>query len=284
MIQDFYKQTLSADTQPPTHPLLKTYADSQINVSNDLPGYNVVPPAPEPIYWHGKKNEASSESFVAGEEFTRAYPPLETLPPADHLELIKNNGVHAWRLSYDTSALQNLVTITKDGLGAKFLTKNDVTVQSNYPLFSLSESQSGVLHYFEITILSNKSPNSTTIAIGLCTKPYPSFRLPGWNLHSVGYHSDDGHKFNDAYGGRDYGPSWGAVGDTIGCGYYADTGFVFFTKNGEFLGNAFTGIRHVWFPSIGADGKCEVDVNFGSRTFVYSGANGFGASGTIMKM
>jgi len=59
---------------------------------------------------------------------------------------------------------------------------------------------------------------------------------------------------------------------------------VFFTKNGEFLGNAFTGIRHVWFPSIGADGKCEVDVNFGSRTFVYSGANGFGASGTIMKM
>jgi len=132
-----------------------------------------------------------------------------------------------------------------------------------------------------MTILSNASPDSTTIAIGLCTKPYPSFRLPGWNLHSVGYHSDDGHKFNDAYGGREYGPSWGVVGDTIGCGYSADTGFVFFTKNGEFLGNAFTGIRHVWFPSIGADGKCEVDVNFGSKTFVYSGAKGFGASGPI---
>jgi len=33
-----------------------------------------------------------------------------------------------------------------------------------------------ILHYFEITVLSNTSPKDVTIAIGLATKPYPSFR------------------------------------------------------------------------------------------------------------
>ncbi|CAG8676489.1 6945_t:CDS:2, partial [Paraglomus brasilianum] len=138
-----------------------------------------------------------------------------------------------------------------------------------------------ILHYFEINVLSNTSPKDVTIAIGLATKPYPSFRLPGWNLYSVGYHSDDGRKFNDAYGGREYGPEWGKVGDTVGCGYYPATGYVFFTKNGRNLGTAFTGIRHLWYPTIGADGPCKLEVNFGdgARPFRYNEAQGFGPTG-----
>ncbi|CAG8566387.1 834_t:CDS:2 [Paraglomus occultum] len=112
------------------------------------------------------------------------------------------------------------------------------------------------LYYYEITVLSNTDPKNTTIAIGLATKPYPPFRLPGWNLYSVGYHSD-GCKFNDAFKGYSYGPEWGKVGDIVGCGYFAATGRVFFTKNGQTLGTAFASIRHLWYPTIGADGPCK---------------------------
>jgi len=110
--------------------------------------------------------------------------------------------------------------------------------------------------------------------------------LPGWNLYSVGYHSDDGRKFNDAYGGRKYGPEWGKVGDTVGCGYYPATGYVFFTKNGRNLGTAFTGIRHLWYPTIGADGPCKLEVNFGdgARPFRYNEARGFGPTGPVRKI
>ena len=132
------------------------------------------------------------------------------------------------------------------------------------------------MHYFEITLLSKVSKDST-VAIGVTTKPYPYFRLPGWNKNSVGYHSDDGRKFwNDEYGGRSYGPSWGKLGEVIGCGYKPKTGEIFFTKNGMFLGMAFAGLRNVWYPSIGSDGNVKLKVNFGDEDFMYNDAQRFG--------
>ncbi|CAG8575204.1 869_t:CDS:2 [Diversispora eburnea] len=130
--------------------------------------------------------------------------------------------------------------------------------------------------YYEITILSNPNKD-TTIVIGLATKPYPS-----WHKESVGFHSDDGHKFhNESYGGKTYSDSWGSVGDVMGCGYYPDTGIVFFTKNGINLGNAFTGLRHIWFPAVGADNKCKIELNFGSgeKKFWYEEAKGTSVMG-----
>ncbi|KAG9290596.1 hypothetical protein G9A89_011559 [Geosiphon pyriformis] len=142
-----------------------------------------------------------------------------------------------------------------------------------------SKISNEVLHYFEIKVIANAK--HTTIAIGLATKPYPSYRLPGWNLHSVGYHSDDGRKFQESFGGRDYGPQWGKKGDVIGCGYLPDTGFVFFTKNGKDLGTAFTGTRHIWFPTLGADGPCKIEVNFGDadKEFMWKPAIGHDVTG-----
>lgn len=56
----------------------------------------------------------------------------------------------------------------------------------------------------------------------------PIFRLPGYNSHSVGYHSDEGRKLhNDGLTGSKYPGKWGEVGDVIGCGYYPSTGQVF---------------------------------------------------------
>ncbi|KAI8872796.1 hypothetical protein GQ42DRAFT_111754, partial [Ramicandelaber brevisporus] len=108
------------------------------------------------------------------------------------------------------------------------------------------------------------------IAIGVASRPYPCFRMPGWHLNSVGYHIDDGHKFvNDADGGVPYGPAVNRVGDVVGCGYDASNGTVMFTLNGRSLGTAATRIYGALYPSVGADGPCEMDVNFGSKPFAY---------------
>jgi len=58
---------------------------------------------------------------------------------------------------------------------------------------------------------------------------------------------------------------------------------VFFTKNGKNIGTAFTGMRYIWFPTIGADGPCTLQVNFGDGKlpFRYPEARGFGPAGPI---
>ncbi|CAG8614802.1 4282_t:CDS:2, partial [Paraglomus occultum] len=195
-----------------------------------------------------------------------------------------------------------LVTVSEKGRVLQFNNKTEISVQTNYPLLIRTDSVENEdasggnntmfasetthlpsMHYFEITVLSNTNSEASAIAIGLATKHYPPFSLPGWYLHSVGYHSDDGQKFYDAVKGSSYGPTWGEVGDTIGCGYYPDRGCVFFTKNGENLGDAFTGIRHIWFPTIGVVGSCKLQVNFGDgeRPFRYLEARWFGPARPI---
>ncbi|KAI9472152.1 MAG: concanavalin A-like lectin/glucanase domain-containing protein [Benjaminiella poitrasii] len=158
----------------------------------------------------------------------------------------------------------------------------DLTVQGTHPLLALSEYIPGSSrlsqHYFEMTV-EQVGSDQLVLAIGLCTTPYPVFRMPGWNKFSVAYHSDDGHKFcDDATGGQPFGPGW-TTGDTVGCGYCPETGNVFFTLNGCRVGphNAFSALkRHYYYPSFGADGPAQVQLNFGQRPFLYPVENWIG--------
>ncbi|GBB94118.1 hypothetical protein RclHR1_22970002 [Rhizophagus clarus] len=246
--------------------------------------------------------------------FTRDYPPEEKLPPDELIEDIRRfRGARAWKWIPDNSdnsdtLLSRKVTIQSEGEIIKFLNTMNTSIQTNYPCFvpvlgskeiivendqiKFSETifvqpQSTPhrkLHYYEMTILKITDPYNTNIAIGLATKPYPCFRLPGLNLYSVGYHSINGKKFNNNNIGIEYGPDW-EVGDTVGCGYYSDAGEVFFTRNGDFLGEAFTHIKHIWFPTIGASGPCMVEINFGDNPdneFKYKKAIGYGPGGPIL--
>jgi hypothetical protein len=60
------------------------------------------------------------------------------------------------------------------------------------------------------------------IAIGYCAKPYPSWRLPGWERASLGVHGDDGRRFvNDTWGGKDFTTKF-IEGETVGIGIEFD--------------------------------------------------------------
>ncbi|ORZ19768.1 concanavalin A-like lectin/glucanase domain-containing protein [Absidia repens] len=123
--------------------------------------------------------------------------------------------------------------------------------------------------YFEATMIEL----TQMVALGLSTKPYPSWRLPGWHHHSVAYHSSTGCVYtSNPKHPKAYGPGF-EKNDVIGVGYLSQSNTVFFTKNGRNLGRAITGFKFPIYPSIGAIGKTKIMVNFGQQAFRYDSAN-----------
>ncbi|CAB4472736.1 unnamed protein product [Rhizophagus irregularis] len=197
----------------------------------------------------------------------------------------KNNEDVDDEIEKNTSKQEHSVEIS-------FNAQSDIMIQTNYPLpnafkkdtsyISLSPSPEDY-YYYEITILSNKNIDETIIAIGFATKNHSTDRLPGCDTHSVGFHSDEGRTFhNEGYTGSKYAEKWGEVNDIIGCGYCPNTGQVFFTMNGKYLGIAYTGLFHTtWYPTIGSNGVCSLKVNFGQEEFKYKEANDISIAGMI---
>jgi hypothetical protein len=73
------------------------------------------------------------------------------------------------------------------------------------------------------------------VAVGICRNRSERKGMPGWEYGSWAYHGDDGMKFSEVGIGAAYGPTY-STGDVVGCGLEIQTGCVFFTKNGENLG------------------------------------------------
>lgn len=95
----------------------------------------------------------------------------------------------------------------------------------------------------------------------------------GWNRYSIGYFSNNGCKyFSSPFNGKPYGMTF-RHGDVIGVGYRHRTGTIFFTRNGRKLEDAYTGLRWNLFPTIGANGPCQIHVNLGQMGFVFVEAN-----------
>ena len=222
------------------------------------------------LYSKGKKHDA----LVKAVPFTFA----GTIPSVSELCMTKRITEEPWFRNSNPKCSAGLVIIGSERLMKFNVTSNmDVSSVSNQPVSirerALTEGQKAagsyaLPDYFEITVKSIAP--KTVIAVGLSTGNYPRFRLCGWNLYSVGFHSDDGCMFhNDAYGGKEYDVSFGA-GDTIGCGIDRKTGNVYFTKNGANLGVAVKRFFHDYlYANIGSDGACEISYNFGTSPFKF---------------
>ncbi|KAK3873264.1 hypothetical protein Pcinc_021714 [Petrolisthes cinctipes] len=123
------------------------------------------------------------------------------------------------------------------------------------------------LYYYEVKIVSKGRDGY--MGIGLSSQGVNMNRLPGWDKNSFGYHGDDGHSFCSSGSGHPYGPTF-TTGDVIGCGINLIDNVCFYTKNGHYLGVAFTDLPPQLYPTVGLQTPGEVvDANFGQAPFVF---------------
>ncbi|POY71921.1 hypothetical protein BMF94_5057 [Rhodotorula taiwanensis] len=226
--------------------------------------------------WLQTVDEPTKMGYVRAKIWQTQYPP-DSQPTEITLSQflsIQEKGVSAWSFEPDYESNPALIvesrteiTFLADGAGMAPEEGGGCSVQSNLPVPKLND-----VYYFECKMYEKAT--TTNVSVGLATKPYPSFRMPGVSRYSVGYHSQDGFKSHSfPFTATSYGPPL-LEGDTLGVGYRPRTGTVFFTRNGKKLEDAYVGFnkRNV-FPTIGADGPCSVHVNLGQAGFVFIEAN-----------
>jgi hypothetical protein len=175
---------------------------------------------------------------------------------------IQEKGVSAWEFEPELEIANCFV----EGRTEIEFFDSECSVQSNLPIPKQNE-----VYYWEAKIYDK--PDTTTLSVGLTTKPYPLFRLPGFHRHSLAYGSDGSRRHNQPFTPALYGPEY-VQGDVIGIGYRPRTGTIFFTRNGKKLDDVAHGLKaQNFFPTVGSNGPCRVHVNFGQLGFVFIEAN-----------
>ncbi|KAJ3269679.1 Rsp5p-dependent ubiquitination, sorting of cargo proteins at the multivesicular body [Terramyces sp. JEL0728] len=176
----------------------------------------------------------------------------------------------------------------------EFMTEQECCIQSNaclkprdvfsngpQPPPSFNSDSINQECYFELKILLN---NDSNISVGFTTCPYPPFRLPGYDLYSIGYHSSTGRVYlNDR---KEVGIECGEElkeGDVLGIGYRIieykkieshtiNQTVFYFTHNGTRIGDEFVAdgfFPEKIYPSVGCTGDCIVSLNFGTPKQVF---------------
>ena len=203
-----------------------------------------------------------------GLEYQLQYPPnsQNTDITLSQFLSIQEKGVSAWSFDPDYEMISSLLVHSRTELTFLPDPASATSVQSNLPLPKLNE-----VYYWEVKMFD--LPENTNVAVGLATKPYPHFRLPGQCRYSVAYHSNGDKTYNYPFTAIPLAPSF-KEGDVVGVGYRPRSGTVFFTRNGRKLEDAFVGFNsYNLFPTIGADGPCSLHVNLGQGGFVFIEAN-----------
>ncbi|CAA7266489.1 unnamed protein product [Cyclocybe aegerita] len=218
--------------------------------------------------WLEEVDDNVRRAYMRAKEYQLQYPPnsLPTDITLSQFLSIQEKGVSAWSFEPDYETVNSLLVHARTEITFLPDPASSSCVQSNLPLPKLNE-----VYYWEVKMFD--LPETTNVAVGLATKPYPPFRLPGLNRYSVAYHSTGDKSHNYPFTSAPFGPLL-KEGDVLGVGYRPRTGTVFFTRNGRKTEDAFIGLsRWNLFPTIGADGPCSVHVNLGQAGFVFIEAN-----------
>ncbi|KXX73677.1 Protein ssh4 [Madurella mycetomatis] len=202
--------------------------------------------------------------YLRAKAFIAANPPesVQTDISLSQYLAIQEKGVSAWEFEPELEIANCFV----EGRTEIEFFDSECTVMSNLPVPKQND-----VYYWEAKIFDK--PENSLISIGMATKPYPLFRLPGFHKYSVAYLSNGTRRFNQPFAATPYGPHI-VQGDVIGVGYRPRTGTIFFTRNGKKLEDVVHGLKSQnFFPSVGANGPCIVHVNFGQAGFVFIEAN-----------
>ncbi|KAJ3479938.1 hypothetical protein NLI96_g8723 [Meripilus lineatus] len=218
--------------------------------------------------WLESVNEPTRRTYLRAKEYQLQYPPnsMPTDITLSQFLSIQEKGVSAWSFEPDFEAMASMLVHARTEITFLPDPSSASSVQSNLPLPKLNE-----VYYWEVKMFD--LPETTNVAVGLATKPYPSFRLPGMSRYSIAYHSNGDKLYNYPFTATSFSSPL-REGDVLGVGYRPRTGTVFFTRNGRKTEDAFVGLNS-WnlFPTVGADGPCSVHVNLGQSGFVFIEAN-----------
>ena len=175
---------------------------------------------------------------------------------------IQEKGVSAWEFEPELEIANCFVEARTE---IEFF-DSECSVQSNLPTPKQNE-----VYYWEAKLYDK--PDTTLVSVGVTTKPYPLFRLPGLHKYSIAYSSSGQRRYNQPFSASNYGPPF-VQGDVVGVGYRPRTGTIFFTRNGKKLDDVAHGLKSQnFFPTVGANGPCNIHVNFGQMGFVFIEAN-----------
>ncbi|KZZ88045.1 Concanavalin A-like lectin/glucanase [Moelleriella libera RCEF 2490] len=209
-------------------------------------------------------DDMARTEYLRAKAFVTANPP-ESLPTDISLSqylAIQEKGISAWEFEPELEVANCFVEARTE---IEFF-DSECTVMSNLPVPKQND-----VYYWEAKIY--EKPESTLLSIGMATKPYPLFRLPGFHKYSVAYFSDGSRHYNQPFSSTPYGPRL-VQGDVIGVGYRPRTGAIFFTRNGKRYEEVVHGLKSQnFFPAIGATGPAIVHVNLGQSGFVFIEAN-----------
>ncbi|QPG94086.1 Protein ssh4 [Epichloe festucae Fl1] len=209
-------------------------------------------------------DDMTRTEYLRAKAFVAANPP-ESLPTDISLSqylAIQEKGVSAWEFEPELEVANCFV----EGRTEIEFFDSECTVMSNLPVPKQND-----VYYWEAKIY--EKPENTLLSIGMGTKPYPLFRLPGYHKYSVAYFSDGSRHYNQPFSSTPYGPRL-VQGDVIGVGYRPRTGAIFFTRNGKRYEEVVHGLKSQnFFPAIGATGPAIVHVNLGQSGFVFIEAN-----------
>jgi ankyrin repeat protein len=188
------------------------------------------------------------------------------LDKISHRSLIPSNAKKAsTTIVMDREYIGKMVDISEDGLTVTCIDPDLEDANPSTARAAVPFTKEDGFAYFEVTVLHEGVRG--IVAIGLIGENYPMDKAPGWQEESIGYHADDACAFHNTGWGRQWGKRYGS-GDVVGCGIIFETGEVFYTLNGEFLGVAYRTNQELYYAAVGfRNALAKLRLNFGANPF-----------------
>lgn len=240
-----------------------------------VPDNSMLPPPPQLLNEFSPTNNASYDSAEAARGWCAVNPLYQSATPSQQIHESVRQGMISFQTPREFHGKLDKADSGNWHAKSKGSSSQDSIFVGHLPLYFVNvdspiRTGRAFTIYFEVRIVKISNSNSG-IGVGFVARPYPTWRLPGWNRASVGVHSDDGHRYlNDSYGGRDFVQPFQS-GQTVGMGMTFYTAMwggqpigkstCFFTRNGRKEGEWDTDEERDVEREEGPDGlKGELDI------------------------
>ncbi|KAJ7293636.1 hypothetical protein C8J57DRAFT_1269553 [Mycena rebaudengoi] len=218
--------------------------------------------------WLESVSDQVRQAYLRARDYQLQYLPnsLPTDITLSQFLSIQEKGVSAWCFEPDYETVNSLIVHARTEITFLPDPASSSCVQSNLPLPKLNE-----VYYWEVKMFD--LPETTAIAVGLATKPYPAFRLPGLNRYSVAYHSNGDKSHNYPFTATPLGQvsrramflGWAIVRAQGPCSSLA--------MAAKWRTPLSASVGGTYSPPLVPTGPCSVHVNLGQSGFVFIEAN-----------